>query len=73
MVFCKSEQTKDLDDMENKLCRASLTCKLIMNNGNDPPARPHYSMGKLLMRNLRSPNWGLMKVAECPEAPAGLA
>ena len=30
------EQTKDLDDMEN---RASLICKLIMNNGNDPPAR----------------------------------
>ena len=33
------EQTKDLDDMENKICRASLISKLIMNNGNDPPAR----------------------------------
>ena len=30
------EQTKYLND---ELCRASLICKLIMNNGNDPPAR----------------------------------
>ena len=42
--------------MENKLCRASFICKLIMNNGC--PAHSHYSMGKPLMRNLRSPNRG---------------
>ena len=70
MVFCKSSQRTLTTWKASMLCRTSLICKLTMNIVRAGGSLPLfiinlqitvYSMGKPLMRNLRSPNRGLTR------------